>query len=221
MAARPETKVLAPAKRSASRDLAVYPLIRNEIVNLLQFARQTAARAVNAMMTATYWEIGRCIVEAEQKGKRKAGYGEQLIERLAEDLSARFGRGFSRQNLWQMHAFYQAWPLKPILQTASGEFPLVEFASKAQTPSVFFVDTPSLASIASRAATTALTLEEKLAGQKQIKSLEAQRNLKRRTLFDAQDQVDQQREELIAAIEGKMNQGTRSEQLFSIRWTIA
>ena len=74
---------------------------------------------------------------------------------------------------------------------------------------------------ARRAATTALTLEEKLAGQKQIKSLEAQRNLKRRSLFDAQDQVDQQREELIAAIEGKMNQNTRTEQLFLIRWTIA
>lgn len=68
---------------------------------------------------------------------------------------------------------------------------------------------------------TTLTLEEKLAGQKQIKSLEAQRNLKRRTLFDAQDQVDRQREELIAAIEGKMNQRTRVEKLFSIRWAIA
>ncbi|MBI5436428.1 MAG: DEAD/DEAH box helicase family protein [Nitrosomonadales bacterium] len=74
---------------------------------------------------------------------------------------------------------------------------------------------------ARRSATTALTLEEKLAGQKQIKSLEAQRNLKRRTLFDAQDQVDKQRDELIAAIEGKMNQSTRVEKLFSIRWTIA
>ena len=74
---------------------------------------------------------------------------------------------------------------------------------------------------ARRAATTALTLEEKLAGQKQIKTLEGLRNQKRRTLFDAQDQVDKQREELIAAIEGKMNQSTRAEQLFSIRWTIA
>ena len=74
---------------------------------------------------------------------------------------------------------------------------------------------------ARRAATTALTLEEKLAGQKQIKALEGLRNQKRRTLFDAQDQVDQQREELIAAIEGKMNQNTRAEQLFSIRWTIS
>ena len=74
---------------------------------------------------------------------------------------------------------------------------------------------------ARRAATTALTLEEKLAGQKQIKTLEGLRNQKRRTLFDAQDQVDTQREELIAAIEGKMNQSTRAEQLFSIRWTIS
>lgn len=74
---------------------------------------------------------------------------------------------------------------------------------------------------ARRAATTALTLEEKLAGQKQIKTLEGLRNQKRRTLFDAQDQVDKQREELIAAIEGKMNQRTRAEKLFSIRWTTA
>ncbi|MGD0947400.1 MAG: helicase-related protein [Candidatus Binatia bacterium] len=74
---------------------------------------------------------------------------------------------------------------------------------------------------ARRAATTALTLEEKLAGQKQIKALEAQRNQKRRSLFDAQDQVDKQREELIAKIEGKLTQNTRIEQLFSLRWSLA
>ena len=74
---------------------------------------------------------------------------------------------------------------------------------------------------ARRTAVTALTLEEKLSGQKLIKSLEAQRNFKRRSLFDAQDQVNKQREELISVIEGKMNQSTRSDQLFSIRWTIS
>lgn len=73
---------------------------------------------------------------------------------------------------------------------------------------------------ARRAATTALTLEEKLAGQKQIKALEGQRNQKRRTLFDAQDQVDSQREELIAKIEGKLQQQTELRELFTIRWTI-
>ncbi len=73
---------------------------------------------------------------------------------------------------------------------------------------------------ARRAATTALTLEEKLAGQKQIKALETTRNQKRRTLFDAQDEVDRQREQLIAQIEGKLAQDTSTESLFSIRWSL-
>jgi len=74
---------------------------------------------------------------------------------------------------------------------------------------------------ARRAATIALTLEEKLAGQKQIKTIEVQRNQKRRTLFDAQDQVDRQREELIEQIEGKLAQVTQLEQLFVIKWSLA
>ena len=74
---------------------------------------------------------------------------------------------------------------------------------------------------ARRAATTALTLEEKLVVQKQIKSIEAQRNQKRRTLFDAQDQVDAQRDELIAKIEGKLAQVTSLERLFVLRWSLA
>jgi adenine-specific DNA-methyltransferase len=74
---------------------------------------------------------------------------------------------------------------------------------------------------ARRAATLALTLEEKLVGQKQIKALEAQRNQGRRSLFDAQDQVDQQREGLIANIEGKLIQKSGLQQLFTIRWRLA
>src|SRR5208283_1776630 len=73
---------------------------------------------------------------------------------------------------------------------------------------------------ARRAATAALTLEEKLAGQKQVKVLEAQRNLKRRSLFDAQDEVDRQREGLIAQIEGKLQQQIEEFQLFVLRWVI-
>lgn len=73
---------------------------------------------------------------------------------------------------------------------------------------------------ARRAATAALTLEEKLAGQKQIKALESQRNEKRRTLFDAQDKVDKQREDLIANIEGKLSQEVSLSRLFTIRWVM-
>jgi len=73
---------------------------------------------------------------------------------------------------------------------------------------------------ARRAATAALTLEEKLAGQKQIKALEAQRNAKRRTLFDAQDDIDRRREQIIADIEGKLQQRVSQTKLFSIRWKL-
>lgn len=85
-----------------------YNNIRAEIVELLKTARSTAARNVNSIMTAVYWEIGRRIVRVEQGGERRAEYGEQLIEQLAADLTQRFGRGFGRANLWQMRAFYRA-----------------------------------------------------------------------------------------------------------------
>ena len=98
-----------------------YSGIRGDIVALLESARRAAARSVNALMTATYWEIGRRIVQFEQGGQDRAAYGAALIERLSADLSARFGRGFSRQNLWQMRAFHQSWPIEQISQTLSAK----------------------------------------------------------------------------------------------------
>ena len=88
------------------------------IADLLEKARRGAARAVNSILTATYWEIGRRIVEFEQGGEARAEYGEQLLRRLAEDLTTRFGRGFSRSNLQQMRLFYLGWQ---ICQTPSGK----------------------------------------------------------------------------------------------------
>ncbi|OWV70597.1 DEAD/DEAH box helicase [Rhizobium sp. R634] len=73
---------------------------------------------------------------------------------------------------------------------------------------------------ARRAATAALTLEEKLAGQKAVKALENERNSKRRSLFDAQDKIDEQRSELIASIESRLEQKILEEDLFTIRWSV-
>ena len=73
---------------------------------------------------------------------------------------------------------------------------------------------------ARRAAKTGITLEEKLAGQKRLKALEAERSQKRRSLFDAQDQVDKQRESLIQQIEGKLTQGTTNNLVFRLRWRL-
>ncbi len=103
---------------------ADYVAVHTDIVALLEAARHAAARSVNALMTASYWEIGRRIVEFEQGGQERAAYGDALIERLAFDLGSRFGRGFSRQNLQQMRLFYLAWSPEHMSQTASAKLPV-------------------------------------------------------------------------------------------------
>jgi predicted nuclease of restriction endonuclease-like (RecB) superfamily len=81
-----------------------------ELYSLVEHVRRQAARSVNSIMTATYWFIGRRIVEQEQKGKRRAKYGETLIKGLSKDLGERLGRGFGERNLRHMRAFYQSRP---------------------------------------------------------------------------------------------------------------
>jgi predicted nuclease of restriction endonuclease-like (RecB) superfamily len=103
---------------------ADYVAVHTDIVALLEAARHAAARSVNALMTASYWEIGRRIVEFEQGGQERAAYGDALIERLAFDLGSRFGRGFSRQNLQQMRLFYLAWSPEHMSQAASAKLPV-------------------------------------------------------------------------------------------------
>ena len=102
-------------------DQTDYATVHTDIVALLESARRAAARSVNALMTASYWEVGRRIVEAEQQGKRRAGYGEQLIERLSADLTVQFGRGFGVNNLENMRRFFLAYPRSEISQTLSGK----------------------------------------------------------------------------------------------------
>lgn len=73
---------------------------------------------VNTILVQTYWEIGKYIVEFEQKGNEKAEYGSQLFDRLSKDLTLAYGKGFSRSNLFQMRLFYVKFP---IVQTVSGQ----------------------------------------------------------------------------------------------------
>ena len=68
-----------------------------EIKCILEQARQAAYRAVNFTMVLAYWEIGRRIVEDEQQGKKKAGYGKYLLKDLSVKLTSDFGNGFYRR----------------------------------------------------------------------------------------------------------------------------
>jgi predicted nuclease of restriction endonuclease-like (RecB) superfamily len=111
-----------------------YRSFLNGIVSLLEQSRRAAGKAVNSILTAAYWEVGRRVIEEEQRGRRKADYGDQLIERLAADLTLRFGKGFSRTNVFQMRQFYLAFheivqtsseqsSAPATVQTVSGQFP--------------------------------------------------------------------------------------------------
>ena len=112
------TSVSTPAA-SAAGAVGNYSGLVVGIAELLESARRVSARAVNAVMTATYWEIGRRIVEFEQGGRSRAEYGDELLKRLAADLTAKAGRGFAWRNIYQMRAFFQAYPR--ILQTVSAK----------------------------------------------------------------------------------------------------
>ena len=118
-------------KRKSDKPVSIrgYDALLSGMVSLIEEARRVSARTVNAVMTATYWEIGRRIVENEQGGKRRAGYGEALLKQLSADLTGRFGRGFAKSNLYQMRAFYVTY--QDILQTVSGK----STSPKFQTPS--------------------------------------------------------------------------------------
>ncbi len=96
-----------------------YGAVLSDIAGLITAARQATARSVNSIMTATYWLIGRRIVEFEQGGKTRAVYGEALLIRLSEDLSKRFGRGFGVDNLQRFRAFYLAYQKFGIYATVS------------------------------------------------------------------------------------------------------
>ena len=95
-----------------------YASLVSEIGKLIQSGRVQAVQAVNQTMVRTYWEIGRHIVEYEQKGKEKAEYGSSLLKKLSKDLTERYGAGFSMSNVNKMRKLYLTYP---ILQTVSAK----------------------------------------------------------------------------------------------------
>ena len=106
-------------KASPQNTLAGYDVLLADVARVIEEARRAAARSVNAVMVATYWLVGRRVVEQEQGGQARAGYGEELLARLSADLTVRFGRGFSVDNLETMRAFFLAYPAEEISETTS------------------------------------------------------------------------------------------------------
>lgn len=93
----------------------------SEVVNLLKLARKKVVATVNQTMVITYFEIGKKIVEEEQKGEDRAKYGKQLLKGLSQRLTKEFGRGFSVDNLENMRRFYISYKKSETVSRISNE----------------------------------------------------------------------------------------------------
>ena len=83
-----------------------YSKLVSNIKQILEQGRNKAYQSINHVLTKTYWDVGRQIVEFEQGGKKRAGYGERILKTLSKELIDEFGKGFSLTNLKQMKSFY-------------------------------------------------------------------------------------------------------------------
>ena len=81
------------------------------IREILQKARERVYYIANFEMVQAYWNIGREIVEEEQKGKGRAEYGRHLVEGISKQLTKEYGRGFDQSNVWKMRQFYKMFPI--------------------------------------------------------------------------------------------------------------
>jgi hypothetical protein len=115
--------MLGESRGKAAQARAVYYIVfpdrpyrglLNGVVRLIEQARFAAVRSINVVLTSAYCLVGQRIVEHEQAGSERAAYGQALMKRLAQDLTAEFGRGFSERNLEMMRLFYLGWHATPV-----------------------------------------------------------------------------------------------------------
>ena len=92
--------------------------IVSEIKTVLETARGNVAKQVNSELLNAYWNVGRIIAEYEQSSPDRADYGKQTLKELSRELTAEFGKGFSRANLYNMRQFYMTYEK---IQTVSGK----------------------------------------------------------------------------------------------------
>ncbi len=105
-------------KKLSKNNKKEYNQLVNNIGTILEKGRKEAIIIINQILVKTYWEIGRQIVEYEQKGKERAEYGSKLLTKLSKDLKIKYGKGFSKSNIYLMRLFYLNYPK---FQTVSGK----------------------------------------------------------------------------------------------------
>src|SRR5579863_4510564 len=94
---------------------STYHQLIEGIGQLLAAGRRKAAQEVNGILVQTYWQIGKYIAEFELRQNDRAEYGSQLFDRLSADLTASYGKGFGRSNLFYMRKLYLSFPISGTL----------------------------------------------------------------------------------------------------------
>ena len=103
------------------REIENMEIVKN-VIDLLENTRKKVVMTVNQTMVLTYFEIGRMIVEEEQKGENRAEYGKKILKILSKKLTEKYKKGFSLTNLKQIRSFYLVYSEKG--QTVSDQFKL-------------------------------------------------------------------------------------------------
>ncbi len=114
-----KTSAKLPTSRSDAVDQEIdkrLDALHLQVREILSAAREQAWQAVNTVMIDAYWEVGRVIVEDEQGGQKRAGYGKRILQGLAERLQAEFGKGYDPSNLRNMRSFFVTYPIRDALR---------------------------------------------------------------------------------------------------------
>ena len=91
-----------------------------DMCSIIESSQKAAYQAVNTALVQRNWLIGYRIAEEELQGEGRAEYGAEIIKGLARELTAEYGKGFTKTNLYNFYSFYKAYP--EIFHSSSGKF---------------------------------------------------------------------------------------------------
>ena len=114
-----ENKLIYNDPNSIMSDFIKTDDILKDMCGIIESSQKAAYQAVNIALVRRNWLLGYRIASEEMRGKERAKYGEEIIKKLAKELSAEYGKGFTKSNLYSFYAFYKTYP--EIFQTASGK----------------------------------------------------------------------------------------------------
>ena len=93
--------------------------ILKDMCGIIESSQKAAYQAINTTLVQRNWLLGYRIASEEMQGEERAKYGAEIIKKLSKELSAEYGKGFTKSNLYNFYSFYKTYP--EIFQTASGK----------------------------------------------------------------------------------------------------